>query len=146
MLSLTNEYALQAAVYLAQHHADGPVPGRQIASDLHIPPKYLSTILHDLVRVGVLHAAPGRSGGFRLARSPKEVRLCDVLSPFESVLAGHRSCPFGNAVCSDQDPCSGHERWKRVKREFERFLLETSVHDVSVKRGAARRPQRRKKA
>lgn len=132
MLSLTNEYALRAAVYLAQHAADGPVPGHRIAEALEIPPKYLASILRNLVRVGVLKASPGKSGGFRLARDPKDVRLCEVLAPFEGGPAGYRGCPFGNAVCSDDDPCSGHQRWKRVKREFDRFLMDTSVHDVSI--------------
>jgi len=146
MLSLTNEYALRAAVYLAQHGLDCPVPGHCIAEALGIPPKYLSVILRNLVRVGVLQASPGKSGGFRLVRSPKEVRLYEVLAPFESIGAGHVGCPFGNAVCSDHDPCSGHDRWKRVKREFERFLMDTTVYDVAVQQRAVDRPKRRKRA
>ena len=69
MLSLTNEYALRSAVYLAQHEAAQPIPGHRIAEALGIPSKYLSVILRDLVRVGVLQASPGKSGGFRLARA-----------------------------------------------------------------------------
>jgi len=144
MLSLTNEYALRSAVYLAQHEAAQPIPGHRIAEALGIPSKYLSVILRDLVRVGVLQASPGKSGGFRLARDAKRIRLCEVLAPFETVLAGHRACPFGNAVCSDDDPCSGHDRWKRVKREFEHFLLDTSIHDVSVQRNTVPSRRRRK--
>jgi len=146
MLSLTNEYALRAAVYLAQHGTDGPVPGRHIAKELGIPPNYLSSILRSLVRVGVLQASPGKSGGFRMARSAKEIRLCEVLAPFEPVLGVHQGCPFGNAVCSDSDPCSGHDRWKRVKREFERFLMDTTVYDVSIqKQDRGSGSQRRRK-
>jgi len=148
MLSLTNEYALRAAVYLAQHGPTGPVPAHRIAEQLGIPPKYLCSILRNLVRVGVLRASPGKSGGFRMVRSPKEVRLYEVLAPFEAGGAGHVGCPFGNAVCSDHDPCSGHDRWRRVKREFERFLMDTSVYDVSIQqeRRDIDTPRRRKRA
>ncbi len=135
MISLTSEYALRAAVFLAQHGHDGPVPGRQIAKEVGVPPKYLLNILRELVRSDVLQASPGKSGGFRTARDPKDIRLEEVLGPFESVVASPSRCPFGNAVCSDNDPCAGHERWKRVKREYECFLAETTLFDVSVREG-----------
>jgi len=136
MLSRTSEYALRATVFLAQHSEEGPVPGRRIADAVNIPPKYLLNILRELVRSGVLSASPGKNGGFHTARDPKEIRLEEVLHPFESVAAPPSRCPFGNAVCSDDDPCAGHDRWKRVKCEYECFLAETSLHDVSIRRSS----------
>ncbi|GJM25626.1 MAG: hypothetical protein DHS20C16_20410 [Phycisphaerae bacterium] len=134
MLSRTSEYALRAAVFLAQQPVGEPVPGRRIADELCVPPKYLQNILRELVRVRVLLASPGKGGGFRAARDPKDIRLKEVLSPFESVAASPSRCPFGNAVCSDDDPCAGHDRWKRVKWEYEYFLADTTLHDVSNRR------------
>ena len=133
MLSRTSEYALRAAVFLAQRSNDGAVPGRRIGGEVNVPPKYILSVLRELVRAGVLHASPGKCGGFQLARDPKEIRLADVLNPFESVAASPGRCPFGNAVCSDEDPCAGHDRWKRVKVAYEHFLAETSLYDVSIR-------------
>jgi Rrf2 family protein len=144
MLSRTSEHALRAVVYLAQHVDAWPIPGRRIAEALDIPRKYLSSILADLVRAGVLEAAPGKSGGFRMIRRPERVRLLDVLAPFESVLTDRRACPFGNAICSDDQPCAGHHRWKVVKQTYEQFLHETSVHDVSVSQNGRRSTARKK--
>ncbi len=123
---------MRAAVYLARHRDDGPAPGRRIAADLNIPPKYLSSILRELVRAGVLEASPGKTGGFRMVRRPEEVRLSDVLTPFESASSTRNTCPFGNHECSDRNPCDGHTRWKRVKEEYRRFLEETTVRDVAM--------------
>ena len=149
LLSLTAEYALRAVVYLARHLDDAPIPGRQIAADLNVPRKYLSSILGDLVRTGLLEASPGRTGGFRLARPPGSVRLLDVVAPFEQVKPSQRPCPFGNATCSDVDPCWGHDRWSRVKEEYGRFLEETTVRDVARPKHelktARRRTSRKKK-
>ncbi len=139
MLSLTGEYALRAMVYLTTHAEDRPIPGRRVAEGAGIPRKYLSTILRDLVRGGILTSSPGRGGGFRMARSPKDIRLFEVLAPFEPVLGDRRPCPFGNEECSDDDPCAGHDRWQRVKETYSQFLQETSVFDVSVKRRKRRR-------
>ena len=68
-----------------------------------------------------------------MARSAKDIHLYEVLAPFEPVLTNRRPCPFGNVVCSDDAPCAGHERWKTVREAYQRFLSETTVHDVAVK-------------
>jgi Rrf2 family protein len=133
MLTLTSEYALRAMAFLARHVEDWPVSAQHIAEESSVPRKYLSKILADLVRAGLLEGSRGKSGGFRMARSAKEIHLYEVLAPFEPVLTNRRPCPFGNVVCSDDDPCAGHERWKTVREAYQRFLSETTVHDVAVK-------------
>ena len=134
MLTLTSEYALRAMVYLAQHVEEWPIPGRRIAHETRIPRKYLSRILGDLVRARILDSSPGTGGGFRIARPPKEIGLFEVLAPFEPIFANRASCPFGNEVCSDDDPCAAHDRWTSIKESYSRFLQETSVYDIAVKR------------
>lgn len=131
MLSLTGEYALRAIVYLTQNAERCPIPGREIAEEAGIPAKYLSKILGDLVRHGVLNSSRGKSGGFRLRRSAQETMLYDVLRPFEQF--DPIRCPFGNDRCNEEDPCLAHTQWKHVVETERRFLLDTSVYDVAVK-------------
>jgi len=133
MLTLTSEYALRAMICLARQPEGQPVSGQCVAEQAAIPRKYLSKILGDLVRAGVLEGSRGRNGGFKLSRAPQTIRLHEVLAPFEPVLANRRPCPFGNMACSDQDPCAGHDRWKTVREAYQRFLSETTIHDVAVK-------------
>lgn len=147
MLSRTGQYALQALIHLAQHEVDWPIPGPQIAQETDIPAKYLSAILGALVRAGVLKASPGRNGGFRVARSPTQVSLLDVLAPFEADLfAPHPTCPFGNPVCGDKDPCAGHSGWKVVLDTYQGFLKSTSVKDVASRQRTIQRKRKRKTA
>ncbi len=143
MLSRTGEYALRAVVYLAQNEDSWPIPGPEIARATKISPKYLSSILGTLVRNGVLEASPGRGGGFRMTRQPGKVLLVEILTPFESVLDDRRPCPFGNPVCSDDDPCAGHHRWKTVREAYYDFVQFTSVQEVSF--SSSSRPAKRKK-
>lgn len=145
MISLTGEYALRALIYLAQHADEWPVPGRTIAKETKIPRKYLSSILGDLVRAGVLDSTPGPGGGFSMVRTPKETMLIEVLAPFEPSLGTQRSCPFGNTMCGGDDPCTGHEHWKEVQEAYSRFLEETSVHGVAFKARGRRATGIRKK-
>lgn len=133
MVTATGEYALRALSFLAQQAGNGPAPSRRIADEAGVPRKYLSAILADLVRTGLLDAFPGKSGGFRLARPPHEIALYEVLGPFEPALRKRRPCPFGQSTCTDEDPCGGHEHWKKVRDAYSEFLHQTSLYDISTK-------------
>ncbi|HRX86458.1 MAG TPA: Rrf2 family transcriptional regulator [Phycisphaerae bacterium] len=135
MLTRTSHYALRALVFLTQHEDDWPVSGVRIAREADIPPKYLSKVLGDLVRSGVLESTPGRTGGFRLHRPAGETMLIDVLSPFEHF--GQRECPFGNHLCGDDNPCGAHQAWKHVLTVQQDFLCNTSLRDVAFPAGHA---------
>ncbi|GJM25627.1 MAG: Rrf2 family transcriptional regulator [Phycisphaerae bacterium] len=137
MISLTGEYAILATVYLTRHSDECPLPARRIAEDLQIPRKYLSSVLHDLVRAGVLVASPGRSGGYQMQREPKNVRLQEVLAPFESMAAKRAIFPFGDIQCSDDNRCAVHKRWNCIDAAYRHFMEETSVYDVSIAKSAS---------
>jgi Rrf2 family protein len=139
MLSRTSHYALRALICLTRDEAEWPISGVRLAREADIPAKYLSKVLGDLVRSGVLIASPGRTGGFRLRRSADQTRLVDVLAPFEHF--ERRECPFGNQECSDERPCNAHDAWKEVVAARQTFLRETTIHDVAF--AAEERPQRR---
>lgn len=133
MLSQTGNYALRATIYLAQHSDGCLISGNAIAAGAVIPAQYLSKILSNLVRAGLLESVRGLGGGFRLSRTPNEISLFDILEPFESFLVDQRPCPFGHRMCSDDDPCHGHDRWRKLRESFRRYLRHTTVRDVAFR-------------
>src|SRR5690348_15389074 len=67
VLNDTAEYALRAALYIAQNGtAQKPAQAEQVAAALDIPRNYLSKILHIYTRNGVLLSTRGPNGGFWL--------------------------------------------------------------------------------
>ena len=135
MLSRTGEYALRAMIFLVRNAGEQPIAGPRIAAAADVPRKYLSSILADLVRCGLLEGTRGKSGGFQLTRSAKQIRLAQVVAPFEPVTAGRKkTCPFGNAVCNDRNPCVAHDRWSEINAALARFLDETTLEDVAKAR------------
>ncbi len=144
MLSRSSEYALRALIYLTDHQDELPISGQQIAEDLAIPRKYLSKILSDLTRTGLLKATRGKCGGFDFAKPPNKATLLEVVSPFERF--DLRRCPFGNAQCGDDDPCLAHEGWKKVVQAEQLFLQKTALSKISQpKRVAGAKKGRRTK-
>lgn len=135
MLSQTAEYALRAVLTIAAQPPDHPIGAHRLASDLGIPPNYLSKTLHQLARLGILDSARGKLGGFRLGRAADRISLLDVVGPFDDV-TGRRACLMGRASCSDHTPCAAHSRWKAVAERQAEFFRETTVADlVSERRG-----------
>ena len=131
MVSKTEEYALRAAVCLARRQASGVVRARDMARETGIPSNYLSKILHQLAKAGVVVSERGRSGGFRLASDPADLSLADIVAPFEPQVERGR-CLLGRPECSDENPCGAHDRWKEIKEATIDFLHGTTLADVIV--------------
>ncbi|MCK5447009.1 MAG: Rrf2 family transcriptional regulator [Gemmatimonadetes bacterium] len=129
MVSRTEEYALRAAVCLARRYGTGTVRARDMAKATGIPANYLSKILHQLAKAGVVASERGRSGGFTLAAPPSTVVLASVVAPFEPQVQRTR-CLLGLPECSDSNPCGAHERWRTIKEATLEFLNHTTLADV----------------
>ena len=129
MLSKTQEYALRAAVFLGRSYGEGPLRTSELARDSGIPRNYLSKILHQMARQGIVLSERGRRGGVALSREPGSITLDQVIAPFQPVNEPNR-CVLGRPECSDEFPCGAHERWKKVKQQTEAFFGTTTIADV----------------
>ena len=131
MLSATCEYALRALVLLAREAEGRPMLGRDLAREAEVPPNYLSKILNTLKRVGILEASRGTHGGYRLLKTPQEIRLIDVVEVFDSPMA-KPTCVLGSGrECDDVAPCSAHAHWRDVRRVYFEFLESTTLSSIA---------------
>lgn len=96
-------YAISATIHIAEHRHDGPVGARVIAEAHDLPFEYLSKILQQLVKAGLLISETGRRGGFELGRPAGEITLLQVVEaiggPSEAV-----------NIIPDEGPRSTHVR------------------------------------
>ena len=129
MLSKTQEYALRAAVFLGRSYGQGPIRTSELAKDSGIPRNYLSKILHQMARQGIVLSERGRRGGVALSREPGSITLDQVIAPFQPVNEPNR-CVLGRPECSDEFPCGAHERGKKIKQQTEAFFGTTTIADV----------------
>ena len=135
MLSNTAEYALRAVLYVAQHATDAPVRVGEISSALELPQNYLSKILHELTKNGVLVSTRGKHGGFRLGRSADRLSLHAIVNHFDRI-DGRRTCLVGRTACSDRHACAVHTRWRSVSDAVVRFFRDTTVAELLSGTGA----------
>ena len=77
-------YGLSALVDLALHQQTGPVTVSTIAKRQGIPVQYLEQLFHRLRRQGIVVAARGPRGGYRLSRSPREIPVSAIFECLEN--------------------------------------------------------------
>src|SRR5689334_21901804 len=102
-ISVKAEYALQAIFDLSVQPPGTPVKIADIARRQKIPQKFLELILAGLKQGGFVESRRGAEGGYRLARSPEQLTVGQVLHFIDSPKKSRRAAanPF-------------LELWKRV--------------------------------
>ncbi len=79
MLSQKTRYSIRALQHLSDNWQQGPVRLDAIAEAQNIPRKFLTVILSEMVREGLVISHRGREGGYELALSPLDVRYGDII-------------------------------------------------------------------
>ena len=85
-LSKRTEYGLRAIVQLARQDPRVYVQSRDLSKPEGLPNKFLESILLSLRRGEFLESKVGSGGGYRLARSPREILVGDLIRRLEERL------------------------------------------------------------
>lgn len=110
-VSRQSDYALRVLFALADRYPCEPVSIRQLAAENHVPKRFLEHIMLDLKSQGWVESAPGKKGGYRLAKSPDRIYMGQVVRHFDGLLA-----PISCVSASQYEPCSQEPvcRFRRV--------------------------------
>lgn len=129
MFSNSTKYAIRAIVHMINDKTDGKNTVVDMASELSIPQPYLSKVLQQLSKSGIISSTKGRGGGFYLSEENLVRPLIDVVICIE----GHNvfnKCILGLHECSDTYPCILHKHFKSFKLSIEKSICEQSVKDL----------------
>jgi Rrf2 family transcriptional regulator, nitric oxide-sensitive transcriptional repressor len=127
MFSQTVEYALRAAVYLASKTGMPPTNER-ISAVTKVPAAYLSKVLQNLNRAGIVQAQRGIHGGFSLARIPARLTILEVVNAVEPIQR-IRVCPLG-LKSHGVKLCPLHKRLDDALAQVERAFAETTLAEI----------------
>lgn len=86
-LSTKGRYGLRILHDLAAHPADTPRMLKEIAAAQGISKKYISRLIIDLRKAGLVKSVRGAKGGFRLARFPRDISLLEIVEAMEGRVA-----------------------------------------------------------
>jgi len=126
MLSQKTRYAIRALQHLADHYGTGPIPLADISETQNIPAKFLTVILSEMSREGLVATQRGREGGYWLALAPVDISYGDIVRLTRGSLAlvpcasrfAHETCKN----CLPEEQCRLHRVMLRVRDETAKVL------------------------
>ena len=95
-LTRASSYALSALAYMAGLKQDQPIASHIVAQARGIPERFLLKVLKPLVSARVLRSIKGPNGGYRLAKSPKEISVLEVVEAVDGPIRGQVPIFDGN--------------------------------------------------
>jgi len=127
MFSQTAEYALRVVVFLGALRGE-PATTSQIAAATRVPHGYLSKILRNLARAGIVRSQRGLGGGSVLARDPSEFTVYDVVMVI-APLARIPTCPLG-LESHGATLCPLHRRLDSALAMVEQAFRDSTIADL----------------
>jgi len=124
------EYAVRAAVHLAQLPAGDYAMAKDIAQKEDIPAPFLAKILQEMARKGVLRSVKGPSGGFCLKRKASEIRLLDIVAAIDG-LSQYSRCAEGFSECSENTACPLHDNWMALQSRIMDYLERNTIGSLA---------------
>jgi Rrf2 family iron-sulfur cluster assembly transcriptional regulator len=134
-LSTKGRYAVMAMVDLAKQSTDGPVALADVADRQEISLSYLEQLFGKLRRGGLVKSVRGPGGGYLLARTAADTRICDIILAVDEPIKTTRCSPGSPAGCkSNQSRCLTHDLWEGLGHHIYLYLSSVSLEDVVEKR------------
>lgn len=127
-LNVTSQYALKVVGFMSIKPND-LYSVKYLSETLDIPYKYLSKIMTQLSKKGVINSLQGRFGGFNLSKSADKLKIKDVLDALDD--DSYKLCVLGTGLCNQNKKCQLHDTWKHPKDAIKTDFLEKTFFEIN---------------
>lgn len=119
------EYGMRAVLYLAEK---GSIcSSREVADEMSIPRDYLTQLAQLLRNAGIVHARPGKNGGYSLAKDASEISMLDIFNALQNdrLRAERKEAEDASDLLQDiTAACSA------VEREMEEYMSSITLQNM----------------
>jgi len=129
-ISTKGRYALRMLLDLAEREDGGYVALKDIAERQNISKKYLEQIIPILHNSGILKTNRGSQGGYKLARTPDQCTVGEVLRLTEGSLAPVACLEFAPVECERGKACATLPVWQELYRRIAEYLDSVTLQDI----------------
>jgi Rrf2 family protein len=132
-LSSQEEYGLRCLLQVARHDPEGSVTIPEISriEGLSIP--HVAKLMRSLRRGGFVKSVRGQAGGYKLARTPDQINIGEVLAWLGGRLFEPSFCSMhaGMAkLCTHSVECSIRSLWQSVQHVVDQMLGKVTLCDL----------------
>lgn len=130
-LSTKGRYGMVALVDLAMTKGDALLSLAEISKRQNISLPYLEQLFVKLRRAGLVESVRGPGGGYRLAKTPDEIRVSDILEAVdETVSAMHTGAGASGAASGSKAQSLTNRLWEGMSAHVYVFLHQTRLSDI----------------
>ena len=130
-LSTKGRYGTRLMLNLARHNktSQAAVILKSVSEEEGISIRYLEQIIIPLKINKLVKSIRGAGGGYTLARSPSEIKICDILQALEG------SCSLVDCIedpgsCEKNDTCGTFEIWKGASELLKNYFESITLQDA----------------
>ena len=134
-LTTKGRYAVVALADIASLGSEETVALSDIASRQGISLSYLEQLFGKLRRAGLVESERGVTGGYRLALSPSDIRVADIIAAVDEKIKTTACAAGASLGCQGNSArCLTHDLWDELGRQIDIFLNAISLEDIVKKR------------
>ncbi len=134
---MRSDYGARALLYLAERYGQGAVQSAEVAARQQIPEAYLEQLLTVLRRAGLIISARGPTGGHRLARAPRDIRLSEVVAALDGP-APTLACA-DNGGCRVLPGCALNDVWQEIETAAQTIVDRITLQELLERQELAQR-------
>ena len=127
-ISTKGRYALRVMIDLAVNDKGDYVSLKDISNRQEVSLKYLEQIMAMLNKAGYVKSTRGNNGGYRLAKSPEEYKVGDILRKTEGDLAPI-ACVNGEE-CGKRENCKTFKFWQGLDNVINEYVDSQTLADL----------------
>lgn len=129
-ITLESDYAIRIVSCMVE--SKNRLDAKTIAEKTNVPQRFALKILRKLVASDIIVSYKGASGGYELAKAPKEITLLDVIETVEGTYYFSR-CLNNEYDCScvDRTLCKTKHIFADITEQVQRRLKETNFEMLS---------------
>ena len=129
-LSKTVQDAIQTMVYLTlNQNKHNSVTS--LSNQYGFSKTYLSKIVQILSSKKLIKTSTGRNGGISLNKSPKFIKIIDIVNAINAKSYKKDRCFLGIGECNEETHCPIHHSWKSVKETIHDKLSDQNLETLS---------------
>ena len=103
---------------------------KEVADRTELPYPTVSKLLKQLTQAELIESVRGARGGYRLARTPADISLADVIAVMEGPI-GLTECSGSHSRCDRSSRCSVSANWVRISSAIRAALGDVKLADLS---------------
>jgi len=130
-ITRASDYAVRVMIHLASLPLSSTIRQSELSKATEVSGHFLSKVLQQLVRAGLIRSQRGAGGGYALAIAASSVSLMDVVEAIEGPVRLNQCLEEGPS-CDRKVWCPAHRVWAEAQAAVTNVLAGASMAELAA--------------